>query len=199
MAAKARRAFAISAWTATMPPPQFHIYTGDGKGKTSCAIGLAIRAVGAGMRVDFIAFDKGFADEEHYSERPILRALPSLWFEPSGLERMRPGQKFRFGATPEDRAEARRALDVAAQRLATGPADILVLDEILSAIAYRLLKEDDVWPLIETFLAQRPRELVMTGRAAPNRFIEAADLVTEMRPVKHYFESGVEARRGIDF
>ncbi len=180
-------------------PPQLHIYTGDGQGKTSCAIGLAVRAAGAGLRVDWICFDKGFSDEEHYSERCILRQLNGLWYEATGVERMRRGQKFRFGVAAGDREEAQRGLGLAHQRLAHGPAHILILDEILSAVSYALLKEEEVWPLIDFFQQTRPRELVLTGRDASARLIAAADLVTEMRCVKHYFAQGIAARRGIDF
>ena len=181
------------------PPPQLHIYTGDGKGKTSCAIGLAARAVGAGLTVDWIAFDKGYAGDEHYSERPILRALPGVWFESTGVERMRHGQKFRFGVTAEDEAEAQRGLKLARERLTEGTADLLVLDEILSACTYRLLSAESIMEMIAIFLQSRPRELVLTGRGATMAMIEAADLVTEMVLRKHYFTNGVAARKGIDF
>jgi len=180
-------------------PPQFHIYTGDGKGKTTAAIGLAVRALGRGLRVDFIQFDKGFQDEEHYYERKVLRSLPGLSLEATGVERMRPGRKFRFGVTEADRAEARRGLDLARDRLLEGGADLLILDEILSAVAYGLLPEAEVWALAEQFWARRPRELVMTGRKPSARLLEAADLVTEMVCRKHYFNAGVPARPGFDF
>lgn len=178
---------------------QLHIYTGDGKGKTSCAIGLAIRALGAGLRVDWIAFDKGFQDEEHYSERSILRALPGIHFQATGLERVRPGQKFRFGVTPDDRAEVQRAIALAEECLQSKSADMLILDEIISAVACSLLKEKDVMNLIARFKESRPCELVMTGRGATGAMIEAADLVSEIIARKHYFDQGIAARKGIDY
>ena len=180
-------------------PPQFHIYTGEGKGKTTAAVGLAVRALGFGLQVDFIQFDKGVQDEELCHERTILRSLPGLFLASTGVERMRPGRQFRFGVTDEDRAEARRGLQLAHERLVEGPAHLLILDEILSAVSYGLLPEDDVWALAQRFLADRPRELVMTGRKPSARLIEAADLVTEMVCRKHYFKAGVPARPGFDY
>jgi cob(I)alamin adenosyltransferase len=179
--------------------PQLHIYTGDGKGKTTAAIGLAIRALGRGLRVDFIQFDKGFEDEEHYNERKILRALPNLRFEASGLERMRPEQKFRFGVTDGDRAEAQRALRLAEERVFSGDADLVILDEAISAAQYKLLERETILNLAERFRAERPRELVLTGRGAWPALLERADLVTEMKAVKHYFDAGIPARPGIDY
>ncbi|MCX7015538.1 MAG: cob(I)yrinic acid a,c-diamide adenosyltransferase, partial [Candidatus Sumerlaeota bacterium] len=152
-----------------------------------------------GLKVDLIQFDKGFNEEEHYGERKILRALPGLFLEPTGIERLRPGRKFRFGVTAADRAEARRGLALAEERLFRGPADLLILDEILSAVSYKLLPEDDVWALVERFRAERPRELVLTGRTSSRRLLEAADLVTEMVCRKHYFQAGLPARPGIDY
>lgn len=182
-----------------MDSPQLHIYTGDGKGKTTCAIGLAIRALGAGLRVDWIAFDKGSADQEYYAERNLMRSLPGMNFIPTGLERFRPGERFRFGVTPQDRAEAERGLSLAREHLLNGQADLLILDEILSACTYRLIHEEDVMSIIQVFLDNRPRELVLTGRSATASMIEAADLVTELAPRKHYFSKGLAARKGIDY
>ncbi|OPZ03902.1 MAG: Cob(I)yrinic acid a,c-diamide adenosyltransferase [candidate division BRC1 bacterium ADurb.BinA364] len=180
-------------------PPQLHLYIGDGKGKTTAAVGLAARALGYGMKVDFIQFDKGGSEDDRYYERRLLRAAPGMNWIATGLERMRPGQPFRFGATDEDRREALRALALARQSLEGGGAGLVVLDEILSAVAYRLLREEEVWELAELFLARRPCELAMTGRRASPRLIEAAGLVTEMKCVKHCFESGIPARPGIDY
>jgi cob(I)alamin adenosyltransferase len=179
--------------------PQFQIYTGDGKGKTSAALGLAVRALGAGLHVDVIQFDKGPPEADHYNERNILRGLPGLFLEATGLERVRPGQAFRLGVTEADRAEARRGLDLARERLTSGPADVLVLDEILTAASRGLIHEEEAWDLAARFLADRPRELVMTGREPSQRLLDAADLVTEMTCRKHYFKAGVPARAGIDY
>lgn len=181
-------------------PHQLHVYTGDNKGKTTASIGMAIRALGAGLRVTLIQFDKGYSgDDEHYSERNILRTLPNLELIPTGMERMQPGKKFRFGVTEEDRGEARRAMDTAAERIENGNTDLLILDEILSAITYHLVQKDDVIALLDQWREKRPFELVLTGRRLPDEVLERADLVTDMTKVKHYFDQGIPARRGYDF
>ena len=185
-----------------VPPtrPQLHVYTGEGKGKTTACIGLALRALGAGMKVHFVQFDKGFdGQNEHYSERHILRQLANLRLDPTGCERIQPDGHFRFGVTPEDRSEARRALDLARGAIGQGQADLIILDEILSAQQYHLISEQDVLELI-AFWRQEPKcELVLSGRTKLDSVLAQADLVTEMRKVKHYYDEGLLARRGIDF
>jgi len=146
-----------------------------------------------------IQFDKGHEGEEHYNERKVLADLPGMSLVATGLERMRAGEEFRFGATPEDKAEAKRALQLARKALFDGDADLLILDEIVSAAGCGLLKEEDVVSLAKDFRESRPRELVMTGRGAPPRLIELADLATEMTCLKHYFNEGIPARPGIDY
>lgn len=180
-------------------PHQLHVYTGDNKGKTTAAIGLAIRALGAGLRVMLIQFDKGFDSDEHYSERKILRTLPGLTLHATGCERMRPGEKFRFGVNDADRAEARRALDLANAAIDSAGTDLLILDEILSAIHYHLVREDEAQALIDRWEIKRPFDFVFTGRRASQRVIERAGLVTDMTKIKHYFDNGIPARRGYDY
>ncbi|OYW06259.1 MAG: hypothetical protein B7X11_01185 [Acidobacteria bacterium 37-65-4] len=185
-----------------MPPTraQLHVYTGDGKGKTTACIGLAVRALGAGMKVHFIQFDKGFdGQNEHYSERHILRALPGLLLDPTGCERIQSDGHFRFGVTPEDRAEAQRALGLARGALQSGEAGLVILDEILSAQQYHLIKEEDVLDLVALWSAEPKCELVLSGRTKLESVLGRADLVTEMRKVKHYYDAGLLARRGFDF
>ena len=184
------------------PPkrPQLHIYTGDGKGKTTACIGLAVRALGAGLTVRFIQFDKGFeGQDEHYSERHILRGLANLRLDPTGCDRIQPDGHFRFGVTPEDRSEALRALALARDALGAGVADVVILDEILSAQQYHLIGEQDILDLIASWRAEPTCELVLSGRTKLASVIDQADLVTELRKVKHYFDAGLLARRGIDF
>jgi cob(I)alamin adenosyltransferase len=184
------------------PPkrPQLHVYTGDGKGKTTTCIGLAVRALGAGLTVRFIQFDKGFdGQDEHYSERHILRGLTNLRLDPTGCDRIQPDGHFRFGVTPEDRSEALRALALARDALGGGVADVVILDEILSAQQYHLIGEQDILDLIARWRAEPTCELVLSGRTNLASVIDQADLVTELRKVKHYFDAGLLARRGIDF
>lgn len=166
-----------------------HVYTGDGKGKTTAALGLALRAAGAGLRVRIIQFMKG----QHYSELDALKSLaPQIEIIQTGGKRCIRKE----GVTDVDRREARRGLDVARRTLSEMDVDLLILDEILVAHWFELLSLADLLSLI----GQRPpqMELVLTGRKAPQEVIEMADLVTEMREIKHYYKKGVPARRGIE-
>lgn len=182
------------------PDWKIQIYTGDGKGKTTCAVGLLVRALGNGFKVAFVQFDKGFHGEEHYAERKILRQLDGIDLFPTGCERMRPGQKFRFGVLPEDLAEARRGLDIVLDLIRNPRHQVVVLDEVLSAIPYHLLKEAQVHELLDAYVqAGRPFELILTGRRASQALMERVDLVTEMKPLKHYFDTGLGARPGIEY
>ena len=177
-----------------------HIYYGDGKGKTTSCIGLAVRAVGSGRKVWMIQFDKGYdGSREHYSERKVLRGLPGLRLDPTGCERICPGEKFRFGVTDEDRAEAQRALALAREAVVSEETDLVILDEALSAQQYHLIAERDLLDLVALWKRERKVELVLSGRTRLQSLLDEADLVTEMRKVKHYFDRGVIAREGIEF
>jgi cob(I)alamin adenosyltransferase len=178
-----------------------HLYTGDGKGKTTAAVGLALRAAGAGGRVAIVQFDKGFAPDrgEHYHERVMLRLLPRIELYPFGCERMLSDGTFRFGNGEEDFAEAGGAMAKCRELLAAPGYFLLVFDEILTAVETRLVPEVEVLALLARQAETGAAELVLTGRRATPALIEKADLVTEMRPIKHYFEQGRAARRGIEF
>lgn len=165
------------------------IYTGNSKGKTTAALGLALRAVGRGLRVCMIQFMKGGGP---YGEHLAARRLsPDLEIIPTG----RSGWVNRESPDPEDVTLAQDALRLARQKLEEGY-DLLILDEICGAIDFGLLSLDDLIPLIDS----KPEgvELVLTGRNAHPALIERADLVTEMREVKHYYKAGVPARIGIE-
>jgi cob(I)alamin adenosyltransferase len=179
-----------------------HVYYGGGKGKTTAAIGLAVRAAGAGKRVAFIQFDKGFDPErgEHYSERKVLRAIPGVTLIPTGCERIRADGTFRFGVTEPDLAEARRGLAEARKAIEALSYDLVVLDEALGALAYGLVEEADMVSLLDLHARGGKRaELVLTGHKLPDEVLARADLVTQMKKVKHYFDQGVAAREGIEF
>lgn len=181
---------------------RIQVYTGDGKGKTTAAIGLAVRAAGAGGRVAIVQFDKGYdpARGEHYHERVLLRTLPQIELYPFGCERMMPDGTFRFKNQPEDFEQARAALARCRELLESRRCFLLVCDEILTSIRTKLVSEADVLDLIE--LQKREgavTELALTGRRASDAVIQRADLVTEMRPLKHYFEQGLAARKGIEY
>ncbi len=178
-----------------------HIYTGNGKGKTTCAVGLVIRAIGAGMRVAFCQFDKGFdGNNEHYHERFILRTLPGLDLFFFGMERMMPDGKFRFQNTDDDLAQAQAGLAKVRELLTTPEYDMVVCDELVTCVGTKLLSESDLLNVVSAFRLQANIELVLTGRGATPALIEASDLVTEMNLVKHYwYDHKVEARKGIEY
>lgn len=165
------------------------VYTGNGKGKTTAALGLAFRAVGRGLRVCFFQFIKGGGPYgEHLS---CEKLAPLLTIIQTG----RPGWVNTQDIT-EDRCAAQEAFAQARQILISGKYDLVVLDEINGAVAFGLLDEVQVLELIH--LKPPHVELVLTGRNAPERVMEAADLVTEMRDIKHYYKAGVPARSGIE-
>lgn len=168
------------------------LYTGDGKGKTTAALGSAIRAKAKGKRVAIVYFDKG--GTSHYSERELPLGIDLY---PTGLDRIDPKSgRFRFGVLPEDTAEAQRGLAIV-EKLFTEGYDLIVLDEINSTTDLKMLDEQHVLELLKRKPATM--ELIMTGRNAPQSFLDLADLVTEMKLVKHYFYKGVTAREGIDY
>jgi cob(I)alamin adenosyltransferase len=164
-----------------------HVYTGNGKGKTTSAIGLSIRALGAGLRVFFAQFLKS----GRYSETNILANMPGLTYRQYGTGGFIAGKP-----TEEDARSAALGLREAREAIKNGEYNLVVLDEANVACLVGLLREDDLLALIH----DKPCmvELAFTGRGAPEKLIEAADLVTEMREIKHYFAKGVKARRGIE-
>jgi cob(I)alamin adenosyltransferase len=172
------------------------IFTGDGKGKTSAAVGSAVRAAGAGLRVAIVSFDKG---GEHYSERKALKRFAGLVDQfPTGLDRFAPEtEKFRFGVEDPDREEARRGLAIVRKLFERNEHDLIVLDEINTTTQLGMLEERVVIEL----LASKPRntEIILTGRDCPDAYKEIADLVSEIRDVKHYFRNGMGAREGFDY
>ena len=181
-----------------------HVYYGYGKGKTTSSIGLAVRALGAGKKVAIVQFDKGYDGEnEHYNERNILRKLKELGYpieiNPTGCERMNEDGTFRFKSNDDDLAEAQRGLSIAKDLVQNGDQDLLILDEIIAAVAYNLLKKEEVEEVIALYRKNQRFELVMTGHKLWDGLEEKVDLITEMRKVKHYFDAGIPAREGIEF
>lgn len=164
------------------------VYTGDGKGKTTAAVGLAVRAAGHGIAVHIGQFMKGTA----YGEVAALRDHPSITIEQYGTEHC----LRRDEVTAEDRARAAEGLRRSREAMLSGRYGLIVLDEINVAVWFGLLTESEVL----AFLEHRPAEieLVLTGRRAADSFVRAADLVTEFRPIKHYYDRGVLARDGIE-
>lgn len=174
---------------------KIHVYTGDGKGKTTASLGLAIRALGNDLKVGLIFFDKG---GDYYGESKILTKLKSdkLEYKYFGEPRMQEGKGFRFENKPEDSQQAQLALDQATQWM-NQDFDMIILDEINTTIKTKLLKLEDLIYLIKNKPANL--ELIMTGRYCPQEIIAMADLVTEMKLIKHYISTGQAARAGIEY
>ena len=166
------------------------VYTGNGKGKTSAAFGLALRAIGRGLQVYIIQFIKGGFD---YGELHVVQRLPNLKMKAFGRGKF----VTQVPPTEEDVRLAEQALELAEQVVNGGEYDVVVLDEINVALHLKLIDLDKVIRLIE----KKPRhvELVLTGRHAPPKVLEIADLVTEMMEVKHPYTRGVPPREGIEY
>lgn len=170
------------------------VFTGNGKGKTTAALGTGLRAYAQGRRVVFVYFDKGGS---HYSERKLLEQL-RIEYHGTGLDRIDPQSgKFRFGVTDEDKAEAQKGLAKTAELMGQSDLDVLVLDELCVTVGLGALTLEQVLPVLK----QKPEklELILTGRDCPQEIIDIADLVTEMTIVKHYFYDQIPARYGLDY
>ena len=166
------------------------VYTGVGKGKTTCSLGLALRAVGQGFRVFMVQFLK---TDDTGEVQASQRLAPDFTIQSFGV----PGFPRLTDPDPETLEAARQAFALARQVILAGEHDLVILDEVNLTLSYNLV------PLSEMLevLRQRPPyvEVVLTGRSAPEELIDVADLVTEMVPRKHYWEAGVKARRGIEW
>ena len=185
------------------------VYTGNGKGKTTAALGITMRASGAGKKIAFVQFMKALG----YSEQKILPTLPGVTWKTLG----KPFFIAKKGSiSEEDLAQYGDSCVVfeednppadyvkmisdgfaeAKEMVMSGDFDMVVLDEINCAMYFGLLSIDEVLDLIRNKPAHT--ELILTGRYAPDEIIEAANLVTEMREIKHYYNEGVQARKGIE-
>jgi len=164
------------------------VYTGDGKGKTTAVLGLALRASGRGLLVYIGQFMKG----QDYGELTSVLRLEGVTLEQYGD----PGWCYKGKLKPHQIEQARAGLEKGKAALLSERYDIVILDELNMAAWFELLPLSDVLDLID----RRPStvELVMTGRRAPEEVMERADLVTEMREVKHYYTQNVPARAGIE-
>jgi len=164
------------------------VYTGNGKGKTTAMIGLAIRASGANLRVYIGQFIKSI---EYHEVAVIKKHLPNITVELYGL-----GRTLERKPAEEDVQAAKIGLEKVRDAIFSGKYDVVVMDEVNIALYLKLLDVSNVLELIHT----KPSnvELVLTGRFAPPEIIDVADLVTEMTEVKHYYENGISARDGIE-
>jgi cob(I)alamin adenosyltransferase len=169
------------------------VYTGNGKGKTTASLGVALRAIGHGLRVCMVQFIKG---EWHYGELNSIKKL-----EPD-FELIVAGKGF-IGIIDDDHAfeehvrAAKTALDIVEQKISLDTFDIIILDEINYALHLGVLQLADVMKILQN----RPKHLslILTGNHACEEIITLADLVTEMKEIKHPYKKGIKAKRGIDF
>ena len=166
------------------------VFTGDGKGKTTAALGTVVRALGHGLRVYIVYFMKGNYD---YGERHILSKLPNVTIDSFGYESFTDPANLK----PEEIVQAEKALAAARKATLGGNYNLVVLDEVNVAASWKLIKIDEVIKLI----ADKPPnvELILTGRKADTKVIRLADLVTEVLKIKHPYEKGVMPRKGIDY
>ena len=163
-----------------------HVYTGNGKGKTTASIGLGIRAVGAGKKVLMVQFLKdGKSSEIKIIEK--IKGFDIKWFG-------RPGVLSPRDIGEEDMVLVNRGIEFIKNNM--NRYDIIIMDEINVAMKMRLVKQKDVVDLIKS---SEEKEWILTGRYTPRGIIKVADLVTEFNEIKHYFNKGIPARKGIEF
>ena len=166
------------------------VHTGNGKGKTTAALGLAIRAVGQKMKVLIVQFIKG---KWHYGEMETAKLLKPY------LEIYAMGEGFTWDTQNRERdiQKAREAFEFGLDKIKDGDYDMLIFDEINYVTSYQYLPVDEV----VQFLKKKPKKLhvVLTGRDVDPRVIEIADLVTEMKEIKHPYQKGIKAQKGIEF
>lgn len=166
------------------------VYTGNGKGKSTAAIGQAVRAAGFGLKTYIAQFMK----EYPYSELKSLDHLKE-WIT---IEQFA-GDNFVYRKelpSKEEMDKARRGLEKAKAKMLSGKYDLIILDEVLVSIHFGLFNDEEIL----TFMKLKPEkvELILTGRYCPDKILDAADLVTEMKVIKHYYQNGVLARNGIE-
>jgi cob(I)alamin adenosyltransferase len=166
------------------------VFTGNGKGKTTAALGTILRASGHGLRIFIVFFMKG---DYSYGEYHTLSKLPNVDTASFGFRSLTDPANVK----PEEIEQAELALAAAREAVLSGNYDLVVLDEVNVALGFNLIKLDEVVKLI---MDKPPAvELILTGRYADDKLIELADLVTEMVKVKHPFDKGIKARKGIEY
>jgi cob(I)alamin adenosyltransferase len=165
------------------------VYTGNGKGKTTAALGLAMRAAGAGLKVYFVQFLKGRKNSEHISLEKFKKNIIIRQFGKKSFLTGKP--------TNDDIRRAKKGFLDAQKAIYSKNYDLIVLDEVFFAINLKMIKLGDVVTLLKTKPCSV--EIVLTGRNCPLKIIKIANLATEMKEIKHYFNSGVNGRLGIEY
>jgi len=165
-----------------------HVYTGNGKGKTTAALGLALRAAGAGKKVYICQFLK----KGEFCEHASLKKFKTITCEQFGSSRF-----LKKSPTEEDISSAQKGLKAAAKAMRAKKYEVVILDEVNVALTLKIIHLREVLSLLKS--APIALELILTGRNANPRIIKLADLVSEIKEVKHYFQKGVSARKGIEF
>ena len=171
------------------------VHTGDGKGKTTAALGLALRAFGAGLKVLILQFIKG---GQTYGELDAIKLLEKISDTQGKIQIKQCGLGFTSkGDLSEHKKFAQETLKLAEKEILSDEWDLIILDEINYAVKFNLITEEEVLEVIK----KRPPKLhlLLTGRDATEKIIELADLVTEMKLIKHPFQNGIKAQRGIEF
>jgi len=169
------------------------VYTGNGKGKTTASLGLVFRALGYGWRICMIQFIKG---DWHYGELDTAKQFSkNLEIHPigEGFYKIRGDKK----TEDEHKASAQAGLKFAKEKIESGEYNLVILDEINNAMEMNLVSVNQVLELVRK--TPKSTDLVCTGRNAPDSLVEIADLVTEMREIKHPFQQGISAKKGLDF
>jgi cob(I)alamin adenosyltransferase len=168
------------------------IYTGNGKGKTTAALGLILRALGAGLKI----FVGQFLKQGDYSEIKALEKYAKIYKDQITIEQYGSGRFIKGKPTKEEKDDGKEGYNRILQVLKKGEHDLVIVEEGNVAMACNILTENDLLALMDK--KQDHVELVITGRGATEKLIEKADLVTEMQEIKHYFKKGVTARTGIE-
>lgn len=169
------------------------IYTGDGKGKTTASLGLALRALGHGWKVMVIQFTKGDSGTTYGEIASAGKFIENLEVHQFGMDRV----VYKHNVCIEDYKEAKKGWELAKQAIQSGEYQLVILDELNICVAMNMIKVSEV----KEVLLNKPEslEIVLTGRYAHPELVALAHLVTEMKPIKHYFDMGVMARQGIEY
>ena len=170
------------------------IYTGDGKGKTTASLGLALRAIGHGWKVLIIQFTKGEKENNYYGEiASSSKLMPNLEVAQFGLDRV----IYSHNICMDDFKETKRGWEFAKEAINSGKYQLIIMDELNICVDFGMIRLSEV----KEVLMNKPEnlEVVLTGRRAHPELVAMAHLVTEMKPIKHYFDMGVMARQGIEY